>query len=331
MHGAGFGIEAGESLGILPEASPLASVVGEPVSVDSSGASHASCISGILADITRRYPDESSRCIAAVVGASGILGLSIDRLALHHTVEQMLPQASSLIVSDAVTATIGALGGRAGAACAAGTGAIAMGTDLRDTWVRVDGWGHLLGDEGSGSWLGRNGLQLAFEAFDGRRSDCDALYAAATSRFGSLEQLPQTIYTSANRATLLASFARDVIELATQGDERALALCRSAARKLAQSTRAALVEGVPLRATGTGGILHREGIVYAMYVAELSALVPGVEVVEPYGSPLTGAQILAHHVASCEQHTDATGIVSSITRTRYATFEPRRVIQGSAS
>lgn len=32
---------------------------------------------------------------------------------------------------------------------------------------RADGWGHLLGDCGSGAWIGRAGLEAAPRAYDG--------------------------------------------------------------------------------------------------------------------------------------------------------------------
>jgi N-acetylglucosamine kinase-like BadF-type ATPase len=66
-----------------------------------------------------------------------------------------------------VTAYAGALGQSPGGVVAAGTGLIALGTDL-DTRRRADGWGHLLGDCGGGAWIGRAGLEAALRAHDGR-------------------------------------------------------------------------------------------------------------------------------------------------------------------
>jgi len=50
----------------------------------------------------------------------------------------------------------------------AGTGSIALGRDARGTIARSSGWGHIIGDEGSGYDIGRRSLQAAARASDGR-------------------------------------------------------------------------------------------------------------------------------------------------------------------
>ncbi|MYS50866.1 ATPase, partial [Streptomyces sp. SID6013] len=70
--------------------------------------------------------------------------------------------------SDAVTAHAGALGGRAGVVLAIGTGSVAVGIGADGTYARVDGWGPLLGDDGSGARIGTAGLRAALRAHDGR-------------------------------------------------------------------------------------------------------------------------------------------------------------------
>src|SRR5437763_12440566 len=55
-----------------------------------------------------------------------------------------------------------------GIALIAGTGTIALGRDRHGTIVRAGGWGHIVGDEGSGYDLGRQCLQAASRAVDGR-------------------------------------------------------------------------------------------------------------------------------------------------------------------
>ncbi|MCK1816273.1 hypothetical protein MTQ13_18610, partial [Streptomyces sp. XM4011] len=96
--------------------------------------------------------------VAACVGAAGMATLGAG-------LRERLPGALAdgfgvrrwALAADAVTGYAGALGMRPGVVVAAGTGMIALGTDLRG-WRRADGWGHLLGDCGGGAWIGGRGV-----------------------------------------------------------------------------------------------------------------------------------------------------------------------------
>ena len=76
------------------------------------------------------------------------------------------------VVSDAEAALDDAfpIGGpvAAGILLVAGTGSIALTRDADGEIHRVGGWGPLLGDEGSGYWLGLQGLRVAVRAMEGR-------------------------------------------------------------------------------------------------------------------------------------------------------------------
>lgn len=77
-----------------------------------------------------------------------------------------LPFARVRIETDAVAAAKGALGDRDGIVAAVGTGsvyAVQRGTGLR----QIGGWGLVLGDEGSGAWIGRALCAAALRAVDG--------------------------------------------------------------------------------------------------------------------------------------------------------------------
>ena len=60
---------------------------------------------------------------------------------------------------DAQAAALGALGGTRGVLVLSGTGSIIVGHDGQGRWARAGGFGPLLGDEGSGFWLGREWLR----------------------------------------------------------------------------------------------------------------------------------------------------------------------------
>lgn len=147
---------------------------------------------------------------AVAVGAAGMatLGAAL-RAELPAMLEEHLGVRRVALAADAVTAYVGALGGRPGAVVAAGTGLIALGTDLT-AWRRADGWGHLLGDCGSGAWIGRAGLEAALRAHDGRPGGSAALLARAEATFGPAPGLPGALYPRTDRAGVLASFAPEV-------------------------------------------------------------------------------------------------------------------------
>jgi len=48
-----------------------------------------------------------------------------------------------------------------------GGGAVAYGRDASGHSARSGGWGHLLGDEGSGYWIGLEAIKMVFRAHDG--------------------------------------------------------------------------------------------------------------------------------------------------------------------
>ena len=61
-----------------------------------------------------------------------------------------------------------AFGGGPGVLLVVGTGSMAWGKDPSGAEIRVGGWGALLGDEGSGYWLGLEGLRAVARAADDR-------------------------------------------------------------------------------------------------------------------------------------------------------------------
>ncbi len=178
--------------------------------------------------------------VAAAVGAAGMASLGGRlRAVLPRALRTALGVRRLALASDAVTAYAGAAGQRSGAVVAAGTGMVALGTDLA-RWRRVDGWGHLLGDCGSGAWIGRAGLEAALRAHDGRRGGSGALLRRAEGVFGRAAGLPGALYPRPDRPAVLASFAPEVARCAAEdGDPVAAGVLTEAARHIAESASAA--------------------------------------------------------------------------------------------
>lgn len=234
---------------------------------------------------------------SAVIGAAGFATLGDTlRAELPDALTEALGVRTVALAADAVTAYIGALGPRPGAVLAAGTGLIAIGTDLT-TWRRADGWGHLLGDCGGGAWIGRAGLEAALRAYDGRAGGSVPLLERARERFGQPPELPGLIYPRPDRAALLASFAPDVAACAPH-DPVATGILRAAARHMAESAAAACpASGMPEVAC-TGGLLNLAEPLLTFLHEELTRQVPHARQTVAEGDPLHGCVRLAVALAS---------------------------------
>jgi N-acetylglucosamine kinase-like BadF-type ATPase len=73
-----------------------------------------------------------------------------------------------VIVNDALVALVAGAGYAAGVVLVAGTGSIAYGVNQDGFAARSGGWGFVLGDEGSGYWIGRHALAAVVRQADGR-------------------------------------------------------------------------------------------------------------------------------------------------------------------
>ena len=232
----------------------------------------------------------------AVVGAAGLatLGDAL-RAELPAALAREFGVGTVALVADAVTAYIGALGPRPGAVLAAGTGLIAIGTDLK-AWRRADGWGHLLGDCGSGAWIGRAGLEAALRAHDGRPGGSTALLALAEEAFGPVRELPGQLYPRSDRPAVLASFAPRVAACADR-DPVAAGILREAARHMAESAAAVCpAEGEP-RVCLTGGLFRTGAALVVPLEEELRRLLPHARQVPAAGGPLEGSVQIATELA----------------------------------
>lgn len=251
-------------------------------------------------DLAERFSERLPEITAVAAGVAGLASLVDDPAWVRERLQQAFGAQHALVASDMLTAHVGALHGRAGAVLAAGTGAVALGTDLRDAWRRVDGWGHLLGDLGSGAWIGMEGLRAAARQLDGRAA-AGPLSAAARARFGELADWPAQVYPRPDRGRVLASFAPDVAASAEAGDPEAADLLRRAADHLADTLAAAIGDEIPPRAALTGGLFGMPpALLRDPLLRRLRSVHPQLEVVDAPGTPLDGALLLARRMAAGE-------------------------------
>lgn len=184
-----------------------------------------------------------------------------------HDIDALFPHVRSLASTVRITndaeLVLGALPGRIGVALIAGTGSIVMGRDDLGNTVRVGGWGHVFGDEGSGYSIGREALQNAARAADGRGNPTALLDAILTRwNLSAPELLMGRVYQSFDK-TDIAALAPMVLALARDGDGVARRIERRAAHELALAVasvarRLCFSPGSLPLAVGGGLLVHEE-------------------------------------------------------------------------
>lgn len=300
-----LGIDVGGSgsrLALLPDSgAPRREFMGERVEIGPTGSNVFDVVRHLLRDVVTHCPDDVAALRGVGIGATGLASLVEAPESLIGVIQEEVV-APAAVAIDAVTAHLGALDGDGGAIVALGTGAIAMGHsgETDGTWHRIDGWGHLLGDRGSGAWLGRRGLETALRAHDGVELRGVQLLAAARQRFGEPSTWPAQFYTRPDRAGVLATFARDIVELGAHGDYAAIDLLTEAGAEAARSALAALDTlggAAPQQVVLTGGLTQAGGVLTSSFAAHTLEQRPDVVVRDPAGNALDGTLHLARRVA----------------------------------
>ena len=146
-------------------------------------------------------------------------------------------RARVLVVNDALVALVAGVGDAPGVVIICGTGSIAYGRSA-DRAARAGGWGHVLGDEGSGYWIGRRALRAVARAADGR-GPATSLTARVLNHFAvqKASDLVAEIYDRQLRHHALAQVARLVQQARDEGDEVATQLLEQAAHELVRAAR----------------------------------------------------------------------------------------------
>jgi N-acetylglucosamine kinase-like BadF-type ATPase len=205
---------------------------------------------------------------AICAGAAGVDTVEAE-LRLRDLIAQKMPHASVRIVHD-TELILAAAGLDFGVALIAGTGSVAWGRTPGGRVGRAGGWGYLLGDEGSGYWIGREAVRHSLGMGDrGERPDRLAQQLAADCGLQRPVQLIAHFYAQPERR-YWAGHSRLVFELAAGGDPAAAAILDAGADALAGLVLTVTgVLGEPLPVVLGGGVLMHQPAMQARVTAAL--------------------------------------------------------------
>jgi len=201
-----------------------------------------------------------------------VAGTDTDAVARHVRTTR---EDAWIVVNDVVGAWATATGGGPGVAAISGTGSNVFGVGPDGRAWRAGGWGHLLGDEGSGYWFGIESIKAALRDRESSGPET-ALSDAAPAFFDvpSVEALASRVYSKPLTKDEIASFAIETAKLAEDGDAVARTLYERGAAELGKQIAAVI------RQTGLEGSFP-VGLIGSAFKA-------GPEFVEPLARAVHG-------------------------------------------
>jgi N-acetylglucosamine kinase-like BadF-type ATPase len=165
-----------------------------------------------------------------------------DREQDAHQVQGMIRRlgggAPVVVVNDALIALEAGAPGAAGIVVISGTGSIAYGRDGQGRAARSGGWGHMIGDEGSGYWIGKEALAAVVRDVDGRGPQT-RLTRDVLAHFGVHDAagLVQIVYDRDMPRRQVAALGPVVQEARNGGDPVAVRILDRAADELVLTVR----------------------------------------------------------------------------------------------
>jgi N-acetylglucosamine kinase-like BadF-type ATPase len=302
-HSLVVGVDGGgtKTLGLLADAAGevLARCKGEGSNQNVIGTEKAARnLAELVSDLAKTAGRSPSEIGSAVLGLAGA-GSQKDRQVLGEAIQARLramglPPVPTTIQSDGRVALEGAFNGGAGIVAVAGTGSVVNGKSPDGTTISIGGWGRVIGDEGSGYFIGLEAVKAVSRELDGR-GEAGSLRASLSSRFG-LETRERIIAAVYREKFDIPSIAPLVLEAAEAADPVALDILSRASRDLALQIVGAIDRLGLKQGTGIvliGGLIDHESAYTRMLQSEIRKSSPAVDFRAPLNGPAHGALLLA--------------------------------------
>ncbi|MDQ0915145.1 N-acetylglucosamine kinase [Paenibacillus sp. V4I5] len=237
--------------------------------------------------------------------ALGIAGLDTeyDRRIILALVEEALQhlriRAKRLIIeNDGFAALLGATNGQPGILMIAGTGSIVYGVNDQGVVARAGGWGHRVGDEGSGYWIGKQAIIHILKTMDGRVAPNKlAEHVLPYLDLKDPEDLFNWTYNSSYTVEKVAELSSLVSQAHTQGDQVAQSIMIQAAEQLFTCAKA-VIERInlyrqPFQIILQGGVLQNNVFVRDYVTNQFNTFAPSGQIENKNKEPIYGMMALA--------------------------------------
>lgn len=241
---------------------------------------------------------EREQIVGAEIGLAGVRREDVrDRMR-----EQLIARlgiTSLNVVTDGEIALYGATDGKSGVVVIAGTGSICCGKNGRGKQACAGGWGPVAGDEGSGSWIARRGLQAVAQALDGR-GPATSLTKAVCDCFNisTPDNISTAIYAPSMTNERIARFCRYVIQAALgDTDQVAQRIIIEAGRELGAAANACIrslrMQREHFQVAYVGGVFAAGELILDPLRTEIARVARNAILTQPQMEPAVAAARMA--------------------------------------
>ena len=224
----------------------------------------------------------------AIISAAGA-GFSAESRAYIINLSKKAIKAKKIdAYNDCYVALRGAIATRKkGMIILAGTGSMVIGMDEEKMYHKTGGWGHLLGDEGSGYRISYDAIRAVMKFWDGI-GPYTPLVDGLIKYFKvhSVDDVIELFYAKKVKRNQVAAFSPNVINIARRGDFIAEGIVRKNIQKLLSGVGSVKMRINDDYVSYAGGMFNSS---YYKNVVKEELKIMGFELNEPILSPIGGA------------------------------------------
>lgn len=228
------------------------------------------------------------------IGAAGVSNPAVARF-LEQQVRDNGYSGPLTITGDQETALYGAQNAMQGIILIAGTGSICFGVNEKGERHRTGGFGHLIDDEGSGYYIGRELLSVLVQAEDGRTAD--TMIPALVYKqlgLGTVQEIIGFVYHKNTTKKDIAALAPVMTAACGLGDAQALKLAEQCAAGLFELV-VPVIERLKLyesKVAIAGSVLQKSRFVREALERKLARSYPQTQLIMPVHNAAYGAVLL---------------------------------------
>ncbi len=252
----------------------------------------------VMVELCKRANIKISEIDIFVVGIAGVW-LDIEKSRSINLIKTLAKSEGYsindlIVTSDVEIAFEGAFDNESGIVTIVGTGSIGLARCKNNNMVRCGGWGIELDDEGSGAWVGREGLTAVMRAIDGRGDQTSLIDKLKENIVGFNIENPRSIVKAFNDKVFeYQTITPWVMECAKKKDAICNDIMKRAASHLTQLPKTLLKNfnenEYPVKLALMGGIIDNNTLLSEMLIKELNK-VKNLNIITPRGNSIDGAR-----------------------------------------